>query len=260
MIPSRIPPKLRQELRRRLGKGDRSLAQASFYERIAAKVAEYGKAITNAEAAFVLASQNGVDLRGYLDQKGRDRILDLVNKAPIVVRESKRRVSAEKAGSPVPAEPKTPACQGRPKDAFDCIGLHPQVVETCRKLFRQGNYALAVEEGVKLFNNSVKERLGRPQKSNGREYDGDNLMDYAFSNSSGMPKLTINDHRTESKRNEQTGYHHLAKGAMIGLRNPRAHGHQVQDEPDLALEMISLISYLMKKLDTAVRTRRRKKS
>ena len=257
MIPATIPSEVLGHLQRELGRPGRPLSRAACYARIAAKVADYGKTITNAEAAFILASQNGIDVRAHLDQDGRDRVLALMRDAPLRPVEGRPRTVRDAV--PAAKEPKAPLCRARPVDAFDCVGLHAQVVATCRSLFRQGHRARAVEEAAKLFNNTVKERLGRPIKSNGKEYDGSDLMDYAFSGAAGTPRLRINEHRTESQKNEQNGYYFMAKGAILGLRNPRAHDHLIQDEPDRALEMIGLLSYLIKKLDGAVRTRQPKK-
>jgi hypothetical protein len=45
---------------------------------------------------------------------------------------------------------------------------------------------------------------------------------------------------------------HLSEGAVLGLRNPRAHA-LLDDSPELALEYIALLSLLAKRLDRATR-------
>ena len=37
-------------------------------------------------------------------------------------------------------------------------------------------------------------------------------------------------------------------GVMAGIRNPRAHEHELEDEPEVALELIILANHLMRKL------------
>ncbi len=44
----------------------------------------------------------------------------------------------------------------------------------------------------------------------------------------------------------------LYSGAMLALRNPRAH-ELIEDDPDMALEYIAFISLLAKSLDKAER-------
>jgi uncharacterized protein (TIGR02391 family) len=58
---------------------------------------------------------------------------------------------------------------------------------------------------------------------------------------------------TETDRSEQRGMMFLYVGAMLALRNPRAHA-LIQDDPEQALEYLGLLSMLVKALDRAERT------
>ncbi len=139
----------------------------------------------------------------------------------------------------------------------DLIGLYDRLVRrdalrlATRRLFLDGHYARAVEEAFKCLNNAVKEKSGLSAK------DGADLMRNAFS--AGGPLLKLNDLRSTSKKDEQRGYMDLYAGAMTGIRNPRAHDHRLQDDPESALELIVMANHLMRKLDGASRARRRKK-
>lgn len=64
------------------------------------------------------------------------------------------------------------------------------------------------------------------------------------------PVLRFNDLADQSAKDEQQGFMFLFSGAVMGLRNPRAHGF-VQDDPERALEFIALVSLLAKLLDGA---------
>ena len=115
-----------------------------------------------------------------------------------------------------------------------------------RQLFVDGHHARAVEEAFKCLNNAVKTKSGLTGS------DGDNLMRTAFSPQ--KPKLRLNNLRTTSEKDEQRGYMDLYAGAMAGIRNPRAHEHELQDEPQVALELLVLANHLMRKLSGSTKS------
>jgi len=134
-------------------------------------------------------------------------------------------------------------------DLFDAMVTDPDVRAATRALFRDGHHSRAVEEGFKFLNNAVKGRSGN------HDLDGPNLMHHAFSESA--PVLCLNRMRTASQKDEQAGYRFMLAGAMSGIRNPRAHDHALRDEPEVALEMLTLANHLMQRVRTSTRTRRR---
>src|SRR5947208_6988868 len=79
----------------------------------------------------------------------------------------------------------------------------PELRKASRKLFLDGHYALAVEEGYKCLNNLVKQKSGLPA-------DGCSLMNTAFSVNN--PILKLNSMRAESQRNQQHGYMQIFAG------------------------------------------------
>ena len=125
-------------------------------------------------------------------------------------------------------------------DRFDEVVTIPELRGTIRELFADGYYSRAVEEAFKCLNNAVKEksRLRR---------DGADLMRNAFSAKS--PVLKLNEFLSDSEQNEQQGYMDIFAGTMTGIRNPRAHEHELKDEPKVALEMLVLVNHLMRKLN-----------
>ena len=94
------------------------------------------------------------------------------------------------------------------------------------------------------MNGFVKIRSGRD------ELDGTDLMLKVFGGKE--PVLRFNELKDDSDRSEQQGMMHLFAGAMMGLRNPRAH-KLIQDDPERALEYVAFISLLAKILDECQR-------
>lgn len=128
-------------------------------------------------------------------------------------------------------------------DRFDELVTSEPLRQASGSLFRDGHYARAVEEAFKCLNNTVREKSGLTSQ------DGAALMRSAFS--ANNPVVNLNGFQTQSERDEQQGYMDIYAGAMTGIRNPRAHDHQLVDPPEAALEMIILANHLMRKLDAA---------
>jgi uncharacterized protein (TIGR02391 family) len=147
------------------------------------------------------------------------------------------------------ARPVKSAAVDDPNAMLDSIVTEPELRDVVRKVFLDGHYALAVEEGFKYLNNLVKQRAGSTA-------DGASLMTTAFS--VGAPLLRLPTAlKTESQKNQQLGYMLIFQGSMIGIRNPRAHEHKYLDEPRNALELLALCNHLVRVTLNATRTRKR---
>ncbi|MEA3443042.1 MAG: TIGR02391 family protein [Chloroflexota bacterium] len=64
---------------------------------------------------------------------------------------------------------------------------------------------------------------------------------------------------TQSDKDEQEGFKFLFMGAMVGIRNPKAHDNVVQADPYRTLEYLSFASLLMRKIEKGEITRHQKK-
>jgi uncharacterized protein (TIGR02391 family) len=127
--------------------------------------------------------------------------------------------------------------------AYEGLELHPDVARAASRLYQDGHYALAVESAVKALNGLVRLKSGKG-------LDGTQLMETVFS--ANNPVIKFNALADQSDRDEQKGFMWLFSGAVMGLRNPRAHKF-VQDDPERALEFIAFISLLAKLVDDASR-------
>ena len=128
---------------------------------------------------------------------------------------------------------------------FEQLVTDGQLQQASGPLFRDRHFARAVEEAFKCLNNAVKDKSGR------NEGDGASLMQSVFSVNT--PILLLNEFQSQSERDEQLGYMQIFAGSMTGIRNPRAHDHELVDEPVVALELLVLANHLMRKLDATTK-------
>jgi len=128
----------------------------------------------------------------------------------------------------------------RVRSAFDGLDLHPRIAAVSVGLYRDSHYRNAVLDASVALVNMVKE------KSRRHDLDGASLMTTVFSKN--KPVLAFNDLKDKTEEDEQEGMMHLFVGAVLGLRNPRAHA-LLDDSPEAALEYIGLISMLAKRVD-----------
>jgi len=124
---------------------------------------------------------------------------------------------------------------------YDERQFHPAIDRVSRSLFQSEHYPQAVFEATKALNNYVKDI------SNLSTLDGKELMSRAFNTNNGTVKL--NDLSTESFKNEQEGYMHMLMGIMQGIRNPKAHDEVTLEDPIRALDFLSLVNLLIKKIE-----------
>ena len=125
--------------------------------------------------------------------------------------------------------------------------VHPDVLAFCRPELLDGNYFHAVLEASKSVADKIRLKAGLAN-------DGAELVQEAFCGQS--PYLAINSLQTKTQQSEQSGFANLLIGLFGTFRNPTAHAPKVQwpvSEQD-ALDLLTLVSYLHRRLDTAART------
>ena len=131
--------------------------------------------------------------------------------------------------------------------------VHHDVLQFCKAELLQNNYSHAVFEATKSVAEKIRQRTGLTS-------DGAELVDEAFGLKS--PLLAINTLRTETEQTEQKGFANLVKGVFGVFRNVTAHAPKITwpiDEQD-ALDLLSLVSYVHRRLDTAADVPRTKPS
>lgn len=125
---------------------------------------------------------------------------------------------------------------------LDFGGLHPKVIDAAGTLFADGHYRNAILESCSALAGAIREKSGIVDR------DGTPLMQHVFS-----PKKPVL--KVSEDEGERQGLMWLFSGAVMGLRNPRA--HHSNDGKDLdaiqAFEWLAFISALMRTVDLAER-------
>lgn len=128
--------------------------------------------------------------------------------------------------------------------------VHSDVLHYCREELLADNYFHSVFEATK----SVADKI---RKLTGLTSDGAELIDEAFTFKSTIPYLALSSLQTESEKSEQKGFMNLLKGLFGTFRNTTAHAPKITwkiEEQD-ALDILSLISLVHRRLDSATRAR-----
>lgn len=125
-----------------------------------------------------------------------------------------------------------------PASTFSLTHLHPTIQEAAGSLYATGHYRQALLDAYIAVDRAVQ------QKSQ-LAGSGTRLMETAFS--PGNPVLKIGD-----SADEQQGFLSLFRGAMLAIRNPKAHSLGGTHDAQRALEWLSFASVLLRNLDEAI--------
>lgn len=119
---------------------------------------------------------------------------------------------------------------------MELSSLHPVVQRTAGELFQNGHYRQAILDTYIALVEAIKVKSGK--------YDLDNtpLMQSVFSIKN--PIISVSN-----DPDEQLGFMWLYSGAVMGIRNPKAHRLIDQNDPQRTLEWLSFASVLLRVLD-----------
>ena len=128
--------------------------------------------------------------------------------------------------------------------------VHGDVLRFCRAELVEDDYFHAVFEATKSIAEKLREKAGL-------DSDGSALVDEALGvGKAGTPRLAFNSLRTESEKSEHKGLMNLIKGVFGAFRNTSAHAPRIYWEVTQqdALDILTTISLIHRRLDLAVRT------
>jgi uncharacterized protein (TIGR02391 family) len=126
-------------------------------------------------------------------------------------------------------------------------GAHADVLRYCNEELLKDNYFHAVFEATKSVAQKIRDKTGLSD-------DGAELVNKAFCGST--PLLALNKLQSKTERSEQKGFANLLKGLFGTFRNTTAHAPKITwpiNEQD-ALDILTFISYVHRRLDNCVRT------
>lgn len=123
--------------------------------------------------------------------------------------------------------------------------FHSEIVKNCSKLYFNGHFFHAVFEAAKIYHQLVQNKSQSIK-------EGQDLMLHVWNPNKGTLKVTKCFSSTD--KNVQEGIAFLSAGLMRAIRNPTAHepAHLWPITREECLDILSFISFLMKKLDDAV--------
>jgi uncharacterized protein (TIGR02391 family) len=127
--------------------------------------------------------------------------------------------------------------------------LNEELAKRVKIFYENKQYGLAADQGTKVY-----AELAR--KVSGEQVDGVRVANIFGGN---PPKILLADLSTESGQNIQEGQGHLTRGLMTGFRNPINHAPIDTVVPSTfseldCLNILSLVSYLMTKVDNKIET------
>jgi Protein of unknown function (Hypoth_ymh) len=148
----------------------------------------------------------------------------------------------------VQKRPVTPAIRKR-AEVFGRHELHPRIKEVAFSQFENNDFKGAILNSFIEVVDQVKNKTGRPKDKNGKDLDGDDLMNKTFGCDGGqVPQIRFNPLNDGLDRAEQRGLMYLFKG-VVGVRDRKAHLNFVQNDPLKTIEYLSLASLLLRLLD-----------
>jgi uncharacterized protein (TIGR02391 family) len=134
------------------------------------------------------------------------------------------------------------------KKLFFRYDLHPRIKVVALQQFQDGHFKEAIQNALVEVIDQVKIQTGYPKNGNGRELDGDDLMNQVFGCDSHEPLVKFNDLATSLDKAEQRGMMNLFKG-IVGIRDRKAHLNFIQNDPLKTIEYLSLASLLLRLID-----------
>jgi len=128
--------------------------------------------------------------------------------------------------------------------------VHQSIITSSKKLYLDGHHTNAALVAFIEVNSRLKKiyKILKPEED--KIPDGVDLMNKIFSEKS--PLLPFRTENTETDKNIQRGFHFMFTGAILALRNPKAHSNDEIISAEEALRRLMFASTLMYAIDEAI--------
>lgn len=117
--------------------------------------------------------------------------------------------------------------------------LDKDINSVSKNLFLDGYYSQSIFEAVKVLEKEIK-------KKSGVNKIGVGLINHVFNKDN--PILSLVDGEELEEVDEREGFRFLFMGTFLGIKNPKSHSIQQLNDPSRALEYLSFISLLLKRI------------
>ncbi len=210
---------------------------------------QHADGCANNVIAFIQRAMNPVRHVGEMDyfEGQRSRLNEVLAFAGMELREDGKIV----ASTPVTTLTEAAQRADELRRILRERNIHADVLRFCREELLVNNYFHTVFEATKSVAEKIRQRTGL-------KTDGSELVDTAFAFKNQSPYLALNSLQTESEKSEQKGFMNLLKGLFGTFRNTTAHAPKITwpiDKQD-ALDILSLVSLVHRRIDQAVDVRR----
>jgi uncharacterized protein (TIGR02391 family) len=192
---------------------------------------------------FIQAAMDPARFVGRLQEfnRFRDELNEALAFAGFHLAENGKLRAVEQANTLTEAQQRANRLRSKLNDRH----VHSDVLQFCKAELLQENYFHAVFEATKSVAQKIRDKTGLTG-------DGADIVDEAFKISA--PRLAINSLRTETEESEHKGFANLLRGMFGTFRNVTGHAPKITwpiSEED-ALDLLSLVSYLHRRLDSSI--------
>jgi len=131
---------------------------------------------------------------------------------------------------------------------YGLVDLHPLVRSVAEPLLDGQHFVEAVGRAVKELNFTVRQRTARTAD------EGVRMMMQVFSpDSNSQPRLLLAPITHEWEKDRQEGFRFLMAGVQQGIANVDKHGRLAISSRERAMEVLAMVSFLMREIDSAQR-------
>ncbi len=133
--------------------------------------------------------------------------------------------------------------------SYTISDLHPFVRMVAEPLLQGQHFAEAVGRAAKELNFNVRQRTARSAD------EGVRMMMQVFAPApNSHARLLVGPINHEWEKDRQEGFRFLMAGVQQGVANVDKHGRLVVPSREAAMEMLAMVSFLMRQVDSALHT------